>query len=138
MHGERVLYCLVKKSERCEECRKRQFIKQDVQCVSAATVSLSPTLLLFLYPILYTLSICLFVSLFFSLDFLPVPDMECGEEELDFNWDEYLEETGATAAAHTSFKHVSFDKRTAQKKKKLYAAKPCLLLHEHTHACTQD
>ncbi|TSK13143.1 Scm-like with four MBT domains protein 2 [Bagarius yarrelli] len=33
-------------------------------------------------------------------------DLECVEEELDFNWDEYLEETGATAAAHTSFKHV--------------------------------
>ncbi|KAF7694086.1 scm-like with four MBT domains protein 2 isoform X1 [Silurus meridionalis] len=33
-------------------------------------------------------------------------DMECGDEELDFNWDEYLEEMGATAASHTSFKHV--------------------------------
>ncbi|XP_076852280.1 scm-like with four MBT domains protein 2, partial [Brachyhypopomus gauderio] len=33
-------------------------------------------------------------------------DMECGEEEVDFNWEEYLEETGATAAPHTSFKHV--------------------------------
>ncbi|XP_069485774.1 scm-like with four MBT domains protein 2 isoform X2 [Ambystoma mexicanum] len=27
-------------------------------------------------------------------------------EEADFNWDEYLEETGASAAPHTSFKHV--------------------------------
>ncbi|XP_062339049.1 scm-like with four MBT domains protein 2 isoform X1 [Osmerus eperlanus] len=28
------------------------------------------------------------------------------EEEGDFNWEEYLEETGATAAPHTSFRHV--------------------------------
>uniref|UniRef100_A0A4W5KXW6 Scm like with four mbt domains 2 n=1 Tax=Hucho hucho TaxID=62062 RepID=A0A4W5KXW6_9TELE len=28
------------------------------------------------------------------------------EEEADFNWEEYLEETGATAAPHTAFKHV--------------------------------
>ncbi|RLW02008.1 hypothetical protein DV515_00007602 [Chloebia gouldiae] len=27
-------------------------------------------------------------------------------EEADFNWDEFLEETGASAAPHTSFKHV--------------------------------
>ncbi|NXP15736.1 SMBT1 protein, partial [Thinocorus orbignyianus] len=27
-------------------------------------------------------------------------------EELEFNWDEYLEDTGATAAPHGSFKHV--------------------------------
>ncbi|XP_078533231.1 scm-like with four MBT domains protein 2 isoform X2 [Lissotriton helveticus] len=27
-------------------------------------------------------------------------------EDTDFNWDEYLEETGASAAPHTSFKHV--------------------------------
>ncbi|XP_043354947.1 scm-like with four MBT domains protein 2 isoform X4 [Dermochelys coriacea] len=27
-------------------------------------------------------------------------------EETDFNWDEYLEETGASAAPHTSFRHV--------------------------------
>ncbi|XP_036433157.1 scm-like with four MBT domains protein 2 isoform X2 [Colossoma macropomum] len=33
-------------------------------------------------------------------------DMEYGEAEMDFNWDEYLEELGATAAPHTSFKHV--------------------------------
>uniref|UniRef100_A0A4W4G7N3 SAM domain-containing protein n=1 Tax=Electrophorus electricus TaxID=8005 RepID=A0A4W4G7N3_ELEEL len=32
--------------------------------------------------------------------------MDCGEEAVDFNWEEYLEETGATAAPHTSFKHV--------------------------------
>uniref|UniRef100_A0A9J8CNT1 Scm like with four mbt domains 2 n=1 Tax=Cyprinus carpio carpio TaxID=630221 RepID=A0A9J8CNT1_CYPCA len=28
------------------------------------------------------------------------------KEEVDFNWEEYLEETGATAAPHTSFRHV--------------------------------
>ncbi|NXX89317.1 SMBT2 protein, partial [Centropus bengalensis] len=27
-------------------------------------------------------------------------------EDADFNWDEYLEETGASAAPHTSFRHV--------------------------------
>lgn len=27
-------------------------------------------------------------------------------EDADFNWDEFLEETGASAAPHTSFKHV--------------------------------
>lgn len=27
-------------------------------------------------------------------------------EDTDFNWDEFLEETGASAAPHTSFKHV--------------------------------
>ncbi|XP_016418756.1 scm-like with four MBT domains protein 2 [Sinocyclocheilus rhinocerous] len=32
--------------------------------------------------------------------------MDCVEEEVDFNWEEYLEETGATAAPHTSFRHV--------------------------------
>ncbi|XP_051977140.1 scm-like with four MBT domains protein 2 isoform X2 [Xyrauchen texanus] len=32
--------------------------------------------------------------------------MDCVEEEMDFNWEEYLEETGATAAPHTSFRHV--------------------------------
>ncbi|XP_062374745.1 scm-like with four MBT domains protein 2 isoform X1 [Sardina pilchardus] len=35
-----------------------------------------------------------------------VSDAESGEEEMDFNWDEYLEENGATAAPYTSFKHV--------------------------------
>ncbi|XP_062852790.1 scm-like with four MBT domains protein 2 [Trichomycterus rosablanca] len=33
-------------------------------------------------------------------------DMECEDEELEFNWEEYLEETGATGASHTSFRHV--------------------------------
>ncbi|XP_077399539.1 scm-like with four MBT domains protein 2 isoform X1 [Vanacampus margaritifer] len=28
------------------------------------------------------------------------------QEEADFNWQEYMEETGATAAPHTAFKHV--------------------------------
>ena len=34
-------------------------------------------------------------------------DADSMEEEADFNWEEYLEETGATAAPHTAFKHVS-------------------------------
>lgn len=29
------------------------------------------------------------------------------EEEAEFNWEEYMEETGAAAAPHTAFKHVS-------------------------------
>ncbi|CDQ86136.1 unnamed protein product [Oncorhynchus mykiss] len=33
-------------------------------------------------------------------------DADSMEEEADFNWEEYLEETGATAAPHTAFKHV--------------------------------
>lgn len=28
-------------------------------------------------------------------------------EEAEFNWEEYMEETGASAAPHTTFKHVS-------------------------------
>uniref|UniRef100_A0A8C8R834 Scm like with four mbt domains 2 n=1 Tax=Pelusios castaneus TaxID=367368 RepID=A0A8C8R834_9SAUR len=34
------------------------------------------------------------------------PDEGSSIEETDFNWDEYLEETGASAAPHTSFRHV--------------------------------
>uniref|UniRef100_A0A8C3SVS1 Scm like with four mbt domains 1 n=1 Tax=Chelydra serpentina TaxID=8475 RepID=A0A8C3SVS1_CHESE len=33
-------------------------------------------------------------------------DAGSGVEEAEFNWDEYLEDTGATAAPHGSFKHV--------------------------------
>uniref|UniRef100_A0A8D2JBB6 Scm like with four mbt domains 1 n=1 Tax=Varanus komodoensis TaxID=61221 RepID=A0A8D2JBB6_VARKO len=33
-------------------------------------------------------------------------DAGSGVEEAEFNWDEYLEDTGATAAPHSSFKHV--------------------------------
>uniref|UniRef100_A0A4W3J9F2 Scm like with four mbt domains 2 n=1 Tax=Callorhinchus milii TaxID=7868 RepID=A0A4W3J9F2_CALMI len=33
-------------------------------------------------------------------------DAGSGVEEIDFNWDEYLEETGASPAPHNSFKHV--------------------------------
>ncbi|XP_064198689.1 scm-like with four MBT domains protein 2 isoform X2 [Anguilla rostrata] len=33
-------------------------------------------------------------------------DGESVEEEVEFNWEEYLEEMGANAAPHTSFKHV--------------------------------
>lgn len=29
------------------------------------------------------------------------------EEEAEFNWEEYMEETGANAAPHTTFRHVS-------------------------------
>uniref|UniRef100_A0A8C1QMS7 Scm-like with four MBT domains protein 2 n=1 Tax=Cyprinus carpio TaxID=7962 RepID=A0A8C1QMS7_CYPCA len=38
--------------------------------------------------------------------FVDINGMDCVEEEVDFNWEEYLEETGATAAPHTSFRHV--------------------------------
>ncbi|KAL8222360.1 UNVERIFIED_CONTAM: Scm-like with four MBT domains protein 2 [Gekko kuhli] len=33
-------------------------------------------------------------------------DESSNSEDVDFNWDEYLEETGSSAAPHTSFKHV--------------------------------
>ncbi|KAF3859375.1 hypothetical protein F7725_021773 [Dissostichus mawsoni] len=33
-------------------------------------------------------------------------DAESMEEEVEFNWEEYMEETGANAAPHTTFKHV--------------------------------
>ncbi|XP_030005944.1 scm-like with four MBT domains protein 2 isoform X3 [Sphaeramia orbicularis] len=33
-------------------------------------------------------------------------DVDSMEDEPGFNWEEYLEETGATAAPHTTFKHV--------------------------------
>ncbi|XP_048465959.1 scm-like with four MBT domains protein 1 [Rhincodon typus] len=33
-------------------------------------------------------------------------DVGSGGEDLDFNWDDYLEETGASPAPHNSFKHV--------------------------------
>uniref|UniRef100_A0A8C3V825 Scm like with four mbt domains 1 n=1 Tax=Catharus ustulatus TaxID=91951 RepID=A0A8C3V825_CATUS len=35
-----------------------------------------------------------------------LPDAGSSVEEMEFNWDEYLEDTGATAAPHGSFKHV--------------------------------
>lgn len=34
-------------------------------------------------------------------------DADSMEEEVEFNWEEHLEETGADAAPHTNFKHVS-------------------------------
>lgn len=34
-------------------------------------------------------------------------DADSMEEEVEFNWEEYLEENGADAAPHTNFKHVS-------------------------------
>ncbi|XP_078728436.1 scm-like with four MBT domains protein 1 [Lampetra fluviatilis] len=33
-------------------------------------------------------------------------DEVCSAEEVEFNWDEYLEECGATPVPHTAFKHV--------------------------------
>lgn len=33
-------------------------------------------------------------------------DAENMEDEVEFNWEEYLEETGANVAPHTTFKHV--------------------------------
>ncbi|XP_078409097.1 scm-like with four MBT domains protein 2 [Cetorhinus maximus] len=33
-------------------------------------------------------------------------DVGSGGEDIDFNWDDYLEETGASPAPHNSFKHV--------------------------------
>lgn len=36
-----------------------------------------------------------------------LPDAGSSVEEMEFNWDEYLEDTGAIAAPHGSFKHVS-------------------------------
>lgn len=41
-----------------------------------------------------------------DFDFVP-SDAESMEEEVEFNWEEYMEETGANAAPHTTFKHVS-------------------------------
>ncbi|POI34092.1 hypothetical protein CIB84_002157, partial [Bambusicola thoracicus] len=35
-----------------------------------------------------------------------LPDAGSGEEDVEFSWDEYLEDTGAVAAPHGSFKHV--------------------------------
>uniref|UniRef100_A0A8D2L0N9 Scm like with four mbt domains 2 n=1 Tax=Varanus komodoensis TaxID=61221 RepID=A0A8D2L0N9_VARKO len=32
--------------------------------------------------------------------------LDSHSEDVDFNWDEYLEESGSSAAPHTSFKHV--------------------------------
>lgn len=34
------------------------------------------------------------------------------EEEAEFNWEEYLEETGAEAAPHTTFRHVCMIRRS--------------------------
>lgn len=46
-----------------------------------------------------------FIFLNFFLFFLWT-DEGSSVEDTDFNWDEFLEETGASAAPHTSFKHV--------------------------------
>lgn len=34
------------------------------------------------------------------------------EDEAEFNWEEYLEETGAEAAPHTTFRHVCMISRS--------------------------
>uniref|UniRef100_A0AAY4DZF6 SLED domain-containing protein n=1 Tax=Denticeps clupeoides TaxID=299321 RepID=A0AAY4DZF6_9TELE len=48
-----------------------------------------------------------FLSLSLSLHLSRTrPEAESGEEDMGFNWEEFLEENGATAAPHTSFKHV--------------------------------
>lgn len=37
---------------------------------------------------------------------LCVPDGDCAQDVSDFNWDDYLEETGALSVPHHAFKHV--------------------------------
>uniref|UniRef100_A0A8C5UFF5 Scm like with four mbt domains 2 n=1 Tax=Malurus cyaneus samueli TaxID=2593467 RepID=A0A8C5UFF5_9PASS len=46
------------------------------------------------------------LSVFPSVDVYTGSDEGSSIEDADFNWDEFLEETGASAAPHTSFKHV--------------------------------
>lgn len=41
--------------------------------------------------------------------FVCVPDGDSAQDVPDFNWDDYLEETGAVAVPHHSFKHVGAD-----------------------------
>lgn len=38
-----------------------------------------------------------------------IPDAGSGVEEVELNWEDYLEETGSTAVPYGSFKHVSDD-----------------------------
>ena len=35
-----------------------------------------------------------------------VPDGDSAQDVSDFNWDDYLEETGAVSVPHHAFKHV--------------------------------
>ncbi|KAJ8259822.1 hypothetical protein GJAV_G00173890 [Gymnothorax javanicus] len=39
-------------------------------------------------------------------------DSGSGQDDLEFNWDEYLEEEGATAVPHHAFKHVDLSSQT--------------------------
>lgn len=50
---------------------------------------------------------CFFFFFVVVIFFSPHADAESMEEEAEFNWEEYLEETGAEATPHTTFKHVS-------------------------------
>lgn len=36
-----------------------------------------------------------------------VSDADSGQDVSEFNWDDYLEETGALSVPHHAFKHVS-------------------------------
>lgn len=38
-----------------------------------------------------------------------VPDGDSAQDVSDFNWDDYLEETGAVSVPHHAFKHVGAD-----------------------------
>lgn len=38
-----------------------------------------------------------------------VPDGDSAQDVSDFNWDDYLEETGALSVPHHAFKHVGAD-----------------------------
>lgn len=61
--------------------------------------------------------------------FCAFSDADSGQDMSEFNWDDYLEETGALSVPHHAFKHVS---------KQLGVVTPLLLLFHfllmpHTH-----
>lgn len=39
------------------------------------------------------------------------PDRDSAQDASDFNWDDYLEETGAVSVPHHAFKHVGANAR---------------------------
>lgn len=41
--------------------------------------------------------------------FVCVPDGDSAQDVSDFNWDDYLEETGSLSVPHHAFKHVGAD-----------------------------
>lgn len=43
----------------------------------------------------------------FSYCLFNVSDADSGQDVSEFNWDDYLEETGALSVPHHAFKHVS-------------------------------